>query len=66
MQEANSTYDWPAGIAEILFVTSIIWAVSIVEMLACDRSLTHNSTTVWYLECHKLSSPINLIDTSLC
>jgi hypothetical protein len=42
MQEANSTYDWPTGIAEILFVTSIIWAVSIVEMLACDRSLTHN------------------------
>jgi len=42
MQEANSTYDWPTGIAEILFVASIIWAVSIVEMLACDRSLTHN------------------------
>ena len=41
-KEANSTYDWPTGIAEILFVTSIIWAVSIVEMLACDRSLTHN------------------------
>ena len=37
-QEASSTYDWPTGMAEILFVASIIWAVSIVEMLACDST----------------------------
>ena len=42
MQEANSTYDWPTGMTETLFAASIIWAVSVVEMLACDRSLTHD------------------------
>jgi len=47
MQEANSTYDWPTCMAEILFVASIIWAVSIVEMLACTGvSHTTDSTTV--------------------